>query len=111
MLNIDRNPVPHDVPGHFGATQDDKIIASQSQETTKQVKFREPVSNSEMDDTDTDALHNEGGSPANWNLGNTPYAAPHEDANSSFLPYLPAVHEEPLSSFSEGTGYPTLNFY
>ncbi|KAK4762895.1 hypothetical protein SAY86_008663 [Trapa natans] len=96
-----RNPV-HDVTGQYGTAQGSRILANESQETTKQVKFREPVSNTEMDDTDTDALHNEGGSPVDWNSGNSPYSAPHEEPSSSYSPYLPPVHEEHSSSFSEG---------
>ncbi|KAK4786203.1 hypothetical protein SAY86_002892 [Trapa natans] len=97
-----RNPVPLDVTGQYGAAQGDRIVASESQETTKQVKFCEPVSNTEMDDTDADALHNGGGSPADWKSGNSPYAPPHVEPSISYLPYLPPLHEEPSSSFSEG---------
>lgn len=100
----------HDVSGQFGATRSNSIVAGQSEESSRQVKFREPVSNSEMVDTDPEVPHNEGGSPANWNSGNSPYAATHEDPSSGYAHYLAPVPEEPSSSLSEGTGHPTLNF-
>ncbi|XP_031401243.1 uncharacterized protein LOC116211146 isoform X2 [Punica granatum] len=97
-----RSPMAHDVPGQFDATRSDTNVAHKNEETTRQVKFREPVSNNEMDDTDAEALHNKGESTANWNSGNSPYTAPPEDLSSSYSPYLPPVLEEPSSSFSEG---------
>ncbi|OWM88919.1 hypothetical protein CDL15_Pgr020873 [Punica granatum] len=55
-----RSPMAHDVPGQFDATRSNANVARQSEETTNQVKFREPMD----DDTDAEALlHNEGESP------------------------------------------------
>uniref|UniRef100_A0A2P2KPN0 Uncharacterized protein MANES_02G143700 n=1 Tax=Rhizophora mucronata TaxID=61149 RepID=A0A2P2KPN0_RHIMU len=67
----------------------------------KQVMFREPVSNNEMDEPDAEGLHNERGPPANWGSGASPYPATLDDPSSSYSPYLPPVLEEPSSSFSE----------
>ncbi|XP_054786754.1 uncharacterized protein LOC129293003 isoform X2 [Prosopis cineraria] len=70
--------------------------------TNKQVTFRDPVSNSEVDDTDGDGNQNEREASANWSSGNSPYTAAADDPSSSYSPYhLPPVLEEPCSSFSE----------
>ncbi|CAK7328583.1 unnamed protein product [Dovyalis caffra] len=62
--------------------------------------FRDPVSNSEMDDPEAEG-HNEREPPANWVSGNPPYSNTLDDPGSSYSPYLPPVLEEPSSSFSE----------
>ncbi|CAJ1976370.1 unnamed protein product [Sphenostylis stenocarpa] len=77
-------------PGHYGEEM-----------TNKQVKFREPVSNSEVDDPDGDGTHSEREISANWSSGNAPYTTTVDDPSSSYSPYLPPVLEEPSSSFSE----------
>ncbi|GKU88901.1 hypothetical protein SLEP1_g3113 [Rubroshorea leprosula] len=69
--------------------------------TNKQVTFRDPVSNSEMDDPDTERQRNERESPANWASGSSPYPPPVDDPNSSYSPGLEPVLEEPSSSYSE----------
>lgn len=109
-VNTDRNPVGHDVSGQFDATRADAGVASQNEETTKQVKFHEPVNNSDMDDVDTGTLHNEGESPANWNSRISSYMAPLEDPSYSYSPNLLPVLEEHSSFVSEGTIRPILNF-
>ncbi|XP_030462744.1 uncharacterized protein LOC115682614 isoform X2 [Syzygium oleosum] len=96
-----RGPVTRDVAGHFAITQGSTPLTRHSEETTKQVTFREPVSNTEMDDPDVEANHNERQSPANWVSGNSPYTGPLDDPGSSYSPFLPPVLEEPSSSFSE----------
>lgn len=88
--------------GHFVITRGSTPLTRHSEETTKQVTFREPVSNTEMDDPDVEGSHDERQSPANWVSGNSPYTAPLEDPGSSYSPYLAPVLEEPSSSFSEG---------
>ena len=70
--------------------------------TNKQVTFRDPVSNSDVDDPDGDGNHSERETPANWSSGNAPYTTTIDDPVSSYSPYLPPVLEEPSSSFSEG---------
>ncbi|KAK7269003.1 hypothetical protein RIF29_21717 [Crotalaria pallida] len=85
-----RNPSAHVArPAHYGEEM-----------TNKQVTFRDPVSNNEVDDPDGDDNHNERETSANWNSGNPPYATA-DDPSSSYSPYLPPVLEEPSSSFSE----------
>ncbi|XP_048128217.1 uncharacterized protein LOC115755897 isoform X2 [Rhodamnia argentea] len=96
-----RGAAAHDVAGHFANTRGGTPLTHHSEETTKQVTFREPVSNTEMDDPDVEGSRNERQSPANWASGNSPYTAPLEDPGSSYSPYLPPVLEEPSSSFSE----------
>lgn len=84
-------------------TQGDTHPAQYGEEmTNKQVTFRDPVSNTEVDDPDGDGTHSERETPANWSSGNTPYTTTVDDPGSSYSPYLPPVLEEPSSSFSEG---------
>lgn len=86
-----RNFLAHDAhPAHYGEEM-----------TNKQVTFRDPVSNSEVDDPDGDGNNNERETSANWSSGNPPYTTV-DDPSSSYSPYLPPVLEEPSSSFSEG---------
>ncbi|GMI86705.1 hypothetical protein like AT5G23490 [Hibiscus trionum] len=90
-----------EVPTQLAGTQGDTNTMRYGEETiNKQVKFRDPVSNSEMDYPDTEGLQIEREPPSNWGSGNSPYSA-HEDPSSSYPPYLPPVLEEPSSSFSE----------
>ncbi|KAF8018201.1 hypothetical protein BT93_H3180 [Corymbia citriodora subsp. variegata] len=107
---VSRGAVTHDVAGHFANTQGSTPLNRHSEETTKQVTFREPVSNREMDDPDVEGSHSERESSANWSSGNSPYSAPYNKPNYSapldnpgslYSPYLPPVLEEPSSSFSE----------
>lgn len=70
--------------------------------TNRQVKFRDPVSNSEMDDQDIEGNQNEREASANWSSGDPPYTRTLEELSPSYSPYLPPVLEEPSSSFSEG---------
>lgn len=109
-VGVIRGPVTRDVAGRFAITQGSTPLTRHSEETTKQVTFREPVSNTEMDDPDVEANHNERQSPANWVSGNSPYTAPLDDPGSSYSPFLPPVLEEPSSSFSEGNSTFLLGF-
>ncbi|OIV90698.1 hypothetical protein TanjilG_15084 [Lupinus angustifolius] len=85
-----RNPSAHDAhSAHYGEEM-----------TNKQVTFRDPVSNNEVDDPDGDENHNERETSANWTSGNPPYTTV-DDPGASYSPYLPPVLEEPSSSFSE----------
>lgn len=71
--------------------------------TNKQVKFRDPVSSSEMvDDSEADGQHIEREPPPNWGPGSSPYGTTVDEQGTSYSPYLPPVPEDPSSSFSEG---------
>lgn len=97
-----RNSSAHDASTHMVATQGDTNPAHYGEEmTNKQVTFRDPVSNSEVDDPDGDGTHSERETSANWSSGNTTYTTTVDDPSSSYSPYLPPVLEEPSSSFSE----------
>lgn len=105
-LLFTRDPAAHDIPVQFAVTRSDVHAPRYGEETTsKQVTFREPVSNTEMDDPELEGNQNEGESPANWTSGNSPYTPTIDDPGSSYSPYLPPVLEEPSSSFSEGNIY------
>lgn len=102
----------HDTPTQLVVTQGGGADPSHygMETTNKQVTFREPVSNNEVDDTDGDGNQNERETNANWSSGNSPYRATAEDPSSSYSPYnLAPVLEEPSSSFSEGNNF--LSFY
>ncbi|XP_062158421.1 uncharacterized protein LOC133865915 isoform X2 [Alnus glutinosa] len=97
-----RDPAAHDIPVQFAVTRSDVHAPRYGEETTsKQVTFREPVSNTEMDDPESEGNQNEGESSANWTSGNPPYTTAIDDPGSSYSPFLPPVLEEPSSSFSE----------
>ncbi|KAK6645845.1 hypothetical protein PHAVU_L001768 [Phaseolus vulgaris] len=97
-----RNFSAHDASTHLVVTQGDTHLGHYGEEmTNKQVTFREPVSNNEVDDPDGDGTHSERETPANWSSGNTPYTTTVDDPGPSYSPYLPPVLEEPNSSFSE----------
>lgn len=101
-LLFGRNPT-YDIPTQL-VTQGGAHLAHYGEETTnKQVTFRDPVSNSELDDPDLDGNQNDRETSANLSSANPPYATPADDPGSSYSPYhLPPVLEEPSSSFSEG---------
>ncbi|KAF3970866.1 hypothetical protein ACB098_04G058500 [Castanea mollissima] len=97
-----RIPAARGIPGQLAVTQSEVHPAPYGEEiTSKQVTFREPVSNSEMDDPESEANQNERESSANWSSGNSPYTTTIDDPGSSYSPYLTPVLEEPSSSFSE----------
>lgn len=98
-----RIPAARGLPGQLAVTQSEVHAARYGEEiTSKQVTFREPVSNSEMDDPESEGNQNERESSANWSSGNSPYSTTIDDPGSSYSPYLAPVLEEPSSSFSEG---------
>ncbi|KAG7011102.1 hypothetical protein SDJN02_27900 [Cucurbita argyrosperma subsp. argyrosperma] len=71
-----------------------------SEGTNKQVTFREPVTNSEIDDQDV--VHQTEREPiTNWSSGQSPPPATLDEPSSSHSPALPPVLEEPSPSFSE----------
>lgn len=79
----------------------DALLGSNSEGTNKQVTFREPVSNSEIDDQDV--VHQTEREPiTNWSSGQSPPPATFDEPSSSHSPILPPVLEEPSPSFSEG---------
>lgn len=97
-----RNPAARDIPVQLAVTQSEVHAAHYGGETTsRQVTFREPVSNSEMDDPESEVNQNERESSANWGSGSSPYTTAIDDPSSSYSPFLPPVLEEPSSSFSE----------
>ncbi|GMI67160.1 hypothetical protein like AT5G23490 [Hibiscus trionum] len=96
-----RTSTPNEIPTQMAVTHSDTHTMRYGEETiNKQVTFRDPVSNSEMDYSDVEGHQNEREPPSNWGSGNTPYAA-QDDPSSSYPPYLPPVLEENSSSFSE----------
>lgn len=98
-----RIPAARGIPGQLAVTQSEVHAARYGEEiTSKQVTFREPVRNSEMDDPESEVNQNERESSANWSSGNSPYTTTIDDPGSSYSPYLAPVLEEPSSSFSEG---------
>ncbi|RDX99983.1 hypothetical protein CR513_16888, partial [Mucuna pruriens] len=97
-----RNSSAHDASTHLVVTQGDTHPAHYGEEmTNKQVRFNDPVSNTEVDDPDGDGIHSERETSTNWSSGNPPYTTTVDDPSSSYSPYLPPVLEEPSSSFSE----------
>ncbi|KAL9459050.1 hypothetical protein AB3S75_002438 [Citrus x aurantiifolia] len=97
-----RDSAAQDIPAQLVGTRDDVHASQYSEETAnKQVKFRVPVSNSEMDEPDAVENQNERDHSSNWASGNSAYTTTLDDPNSSYSPYLPPVLEEPSSSFSE----------
>ncbi|KAJ4715770.1 Tripartite motif-containing 29 [Melia azedarach] len=90
------------IPAQLAGNHDDPHATRYGEETAnKQVKFRVPVSNSEMDDPDAEE-QSERDHSSNWPAGHTAYTSTLDDPNSSYSPYLAPVLEEPSSSFSEG---------
>ncbi|KDP25773.1 hypothetical protein JCGZ_23928 [Jatropha curcas] len=91
-----RNSATQDIPAQFTVTRGDSHAVHYGEETgNKQVTFREPVSNNEMDDPDPERYQNEREPSGNWGTTHL------DDPSSSYSPYLPPVLEEPSSSFSE----------
>ncbi|XP_021301066.1 uncharacterized protein LOC110429375 isoform X2 [Herrania umbratica] len=97
-----RTSIANEIPTQLAVSRGDMHTMQYGEETiNKQVTFRDPVSNSEMDDPDTEGHQIEREPPSNWGSANTPYATTLDDPSSSYPPYLPPVLEEPSSSFSE----------
>lgn len=71
----------------------------------RQVKFKDPVSSSELYGAAAEGQHNENEDTGTWGLGTSPYSNTLEDQNSSYSRYLQPVPEEPSSSFSEGISF------
>lgn len=97
-----RDSAAQDIPAQHVGTHDDVHASQYGEETAnKQVKFRVPVSNSEVDEPGAVENQNERDHSSNWASGNSAYSTTLDDPNSSYSPYLPPVLEEPSSSFSE----------
>lgn len=97
-----RTSTANDIPTQLAVNHVDTHTFRYGEETiNKQVTFRDPVSNSEMDYPDAEGHPIEREPSSNWGSGNSPYAAALDDPSSSYPPYLPPVLEEPSSSFSE----------
>ncbi|CAN1342740.1 hypothetical protein LINPERPRIM_LOCUS39554 [Linum perenne] len=95
-----RSSAVRDVPEQFAVTKGDSHAMQYNTDNTKQVTFRESVSNSEMDDLEADGQQNDRELQSNWG-SSTPYTTTIDDPSNSYSPYLPPVLEEPSSSFSE----------
>ncbi|CAL1371872.1 unnamed protein product [Linum trigynum] len=95
-----RNTAARDLPEQFAVTRGDSPAMQYNGDNTKQVTFRDSVSNSEMDDLEAEVQLNDREAQSNWGSG-TPYTTTIDDPTSSYSPYLPPVLEEPSSSFSE----------
>ncbi|KAM5558544.1 hypothetical protein ABKV19_020307 [Rosa sericea] len=96
-----RNSAAQDTPTQLDVTRGDAPITRYSEETTnKQVTFRDPVRNTELDDQDPEGNQNEREMATNWSP-NTTYTTTPDDPGSSYHNFLPPVLEEPSSSFSE----------
>ncbi|CAI0430944.1 unnamed protein product [Linum tenue] len=95
-----RNPAARDAPEQFEVTRGDSHAMQYSGDNSKQVTFRDSVSNSEMDDLEAEVQPSNREAQSNWGSG-TPYTTTIDDPTSSYSPYLPPVLEEPSSSFSE----------
>lgn len=101
-----RNSAGNEIPVQLAVAESAVSATPYGEETaSKQVTFREPLSNSEMEDPESEGNQNERETSANWSSGNSPYANTVDDPGSSYSPYLPPVLEEPSSSFSEGNFY------
>lgn len=93
----------HDYPGQSAPTRDEAHAVIRGEHTpSRQVMFRDTVSNSDLEDPDSEGNPSEREPPTNWGSGNSPYSTSMNDPSSSYSPYLPPVLEEPSSSFSEG---------
>ncbi|MED6186540.1 hypothetical protein PIB30_067662 [Stylosanthes scabra] len=93
-----RNSSAQDVPVRLG---DSHLPHYGEEMTNKQVTFRDPLSNNDVDDPDGDGNNNERETPANWSGNNTPYRSAVDESTPSYSQYLSPVLEEPSSSFSE----------
>lgn len=99
---VSRNSAGNEIPVQLAVAESAVSATPYGEETaSKQVTFREPLSNSEMEDPESEGNQNERETSANWSSGNSPYANTVDDPGSSYSPYLPPVLEEPSSSFSE----------
>lgn len=94
------------------ATQDVSLNISQGgfhnkhfseENAAKQLSFNNDyLGSGGMDDPDAVGLDSGREPSLHWSSGNSPYMTPtHDDPGTSYSPYLPAVLEEPSSSFSE----------
>ncbi|XP_021767496.1 uncharacterized protein LOC110731887 isoform X2 [Chenopodium quinoa] len=89
-----RDPDTHDAPTQVSVSRDEYHA------TPRQVKFKDPVSSSEVYGAAAEGQYHENEDASTWNTGTSPYSNTIEDPSSSF-PYLQPVPEEPSSSFSE----------
>ncbi|XP_021857729.1 uncharacterized protein [Spinacia oleracea] len=67
----------------------------------RQVKFKDPVSSSEVYGAAAEGQYQDNEDAGTWGSGTPPYSNTLEDPSPSY-PYLQPVPEEPSSSFSEG---------
>ncbi|KAH9611138.1 hypothetical protein KSS87_004801 [Heliosperma pusillum] len=86
-----------DVNDRRAPSSHDEVYATHN----RLVKFKDPVSSSEVYTADEEGNHNEGEQAGTWVSGNSPYSNTFEDPSTSYSPYLQPVPEEPSSSFSE----------
>ncbi|KAK9735577.1 hypothetical protein RND81_04G214000 [Saponaria officinalis] len=92
----DRNSDVHDAPTQVARSHDGMHAIHD-----RQVKFKDPVSSSDIYVADVEGHHNEREQAGSWGSGPSPYSNPLEDPSSLYPPYLPPVPEERSSSISE----------
>lgn len=68
---------------------------------SRQVKFKDPVSSSEVYGAAAEGQYHENEDAGTWDSGTSPYSTTPDDPSSFYSPYLKPVPEEPSSSFSE----------
>ncbi|XP_048504642.1 uncharacterized protein LOC104899425 isoform X4 [Beta vulgaris subsp. vulgaris] len=93
---VSRDLDVHDAPTQAPVSHEEMQITH-----NRQVKFKDPVSSSELYGAAAEGQHNENEDTGTWGLGTSPYSNTLEDQNSSYSRYLQPVPEEPSSSFSE----------
>lgn len=92
-----RDSAVHDVSTQVGFNHEEFQNSK-----NRQVKFKDPVSSSELYGVAAEGhQNNESDRDGTWGPGASPYSNTYEDPSSSYSPYLQPVPEEPSSSFSE----------
>lgn len=101
FINDYRNTIPQTVPEKADVSYGGQYAPRHTEEITKQVKFREPMSTSVMDYPNVQTLQNERVSSSDWPSGSS-FDRPHDDPH--YPQYLPSgLEEHSSSSISEGT--------
>ncbi|XP_074307925.1 uncharacterized protein LOC141642860 isoform X3 [Silene latifolia] len=85
-----------DAPARVAGTHDESHVIHK-----RHVKFKDPVSRSEVYAADMEGSHSEREHAGTWGSGCSPYSDTVEDPSYAYSPNLQPVLEEPSSSFSE----------
>ncbi|KAI3970497.1 hypothetical protein MKX01_024144 [Papaver californicum] len=97
-----RNPATQDVSTRDISQGDFHNKHFSEENAATQLPFNDYLGSGGMDDPDAVGLDSGREPSPHWSSGNSPYMTPtHDDPGTSYSPYLPAVLEEPSSSFSE----------